>query len=139
MKPALALLSAVAALALAGCGQLDLTPEGDPGRVLAGTVEIGEDIALPADAVVTVRVVDLSNAALPPQVLGSQTITSPGVSPIPFHVGYRADDAALRRGLNIEARISFGGRVRYYNMNRYAVTLGNAAEDHRVTVSRTRE
>jgi uncharacterized lipoprotein YbaY len=135
VKPILGLLSAVAALGLAGCGQLDLTPEGDPSRVLTGQVEIGESIPLPADAVITVRVVDATAVGMPPQVLGSQTIKNPGVAPVTFRVEYRADDETLRRGLNVEARVSFGGKIRYFNLNRYAVTLGNAADPHRINVN----
>jgi uncharacterized lipoprotein YbaY len=114
---------------------MDLTPEGDPGRVLVGTVDIGEPTALPADATVTVRVVDTSAAGMPPVVLGSQTITNPGVAPVAFRVVYRAEDEDLRLGLNVEARISYGGKVRYYNVYKYAVNLGNAADEHRVSVT----
>jgi uncharacterized lipoprotein YbaY len=135
MRTPLALLSVAALLALSGCGQLDLTPEGDPSRVVTGQVEIGEDVALPADTVVTVRVVDASAVGMPPQVLGSQTINNPGVAPIPFRVEFRAEDEVLRRGLNIEVRVSIGGKVRYYNRNQHVVTLGNAAETHRISVS----
>jgi uncharacterized lipoprotein YbaY len=139
MKSTFAILAAAAALALSGCGQMDLTPEGDPGRVLTGTVDIGEEIALPTDTTVTVRVVDASNPGMPPVVLGSQTITNPGVAPIAFRVEYRAEDEVLRQGLNVDARISYGGKVRYYNLNQYAVTLGNAADEHRISVIRTEQ
>jgi uncharacterized lipoprotein YbaY len=134
MRPLLGILSA-AALALSGCGQLDLTPEGNPSRVLVGQVEIGGDALLPADTVVTVRVVDASAVGMPPQVLGSQTIRNPGIAPVPFRVEYRAEDELLRSGLNVEVRVSYGGKVRYFNLNRYAVTLGNAADTHRIRVN----
>jgi len=135
MKRTAAILAASAALALAGCGELDLTPEGSPGRVLTGRIELSDSAALPADAVVSVRVVDPSAAGMPPLVLGSQTIRGPGAAPVEFRVEYRAEDEALRRGLNIEARVSYGGKVRYFNVNKYVVTLGNAADPHRITVS----
>jgi len=48
---------------------------------------------------------------------------------------YRAEDDVLRKGLNIDARVSFGGKVRYYNRNSYVVTLGNAADAHRISVN----
>jgi uncharacterized lipoprotein YbaY len=138
MRRAGAFAAVLAALALSGCGQLDLTPEGDPGRVLVGRVELSDGATLPDDATLTVRVVDKSNTGMPPQVLGSQTVRNPGGgAPIEFRVGYRAEDDVLRRGLNIEARISFGGKVRYYNRNGYAVTLGNAADVHRIGVQPT--
>jgi uncharacterized lipoprotein YbaY len=135
MRTLLGSLSVAAALALSGCGQLDLTPEGNPSRVVEGQVEIGEDAALPADTVVTVRIVDASAVGMAPQVLGSQTIKNPGIAPIPFKVEYRAEDEVLRRGLNIEVRISIDGKVRYYNQNHHVVTLGNASEAHRINVT----
>ena len=134
MKTPLGLLAAAASLVLVGCGQLDLTPEGDPLRVLTGEVEVGQSAPLPSDTVVTVRIVDTTATGMPPQVLGSQTIRNPGVAPIPFRIEYRAEDDVLRRGLNIEARVSFGGKVQYFNRNNYAVTLGNFADAHRVSV-----
>jgi uncharacterized lipoprotein YbaY len=130
----MALLAAAAALALSGCGQLDLTPEGDPGRVVRGRIDLVHVAALPPDTVVTVRVVDASVVGMPPNVLGSQTLRDPGSAPIGFRVEYRAEDELLRRGLNIEVRISYGGKVRYFNRNRYALTLGNAADELRITV-----
>jgi putative lipoprotein len=135
MRHLLTLPALAAALALSGCGHLDVPPEGSPLRVLTGQVELGDAMALPPDTSVTVRVVDMTAAGMPPQVLGSQTITNPGPAPVPFRVEYTADDETLRRGLNIEARVSFGGKVRYYNVNRYAVTLGNASDPHRVTMT----
>jgi uncharacterized lipoprotein YbaY len=133
MKTTCSLLAATA-LILCGCGQMDLTPEGDPARVLTGTIDVGQETALPQDTTVTVRVVDMSNASMPPVVLGSQTIRNPGVAPIKFRVEYRAEDEVLRVGLNVDARISYDGKVRYYNANKYGVTLGNAADEHRITV-----
>jgi uncharacterized lipoprotein YbaY len=137
MNSKLAVLAMAAALALSGCGQMDLTPEGDSARVLNGSVDIGEQTTLPADTTMTVRVVDASAPGMPPVVLGSQTITNPGVPPVAFRVEYRAEDEVLRQGLNVEVRISYGGKVRYYNLNKYDVTLGNAADEHRISVVRT--
>jgi uncharacterized lipoprotein YbaY len=137
MKPCLGLFAAIAVLGVSGCGQMDLTPEGDPSRVLTGQVEIGGDVALPADTVVTVRILDMSAVGMPPLVLGSQTIRNPGIAPVSFRVEYRAEDDVLRRGLNVEARVSFGGKVRFFNLNSYAVTLRNAADSHRINVNPT--
>ncbi len=134
MKTPPAFLACLCALALAGCGHLELSPEGDPLRVLTGQVDLGDAVALPSDATVTVRVEDTSAAGMPPQVLGSQTVSNPGTAPIAFRLEYRAEDEVLRRGLNIEARVSYSGRVQYYNVNRYVVTLGNATDPHRISV-----
>ena len=133
MRPVLGILAAGAILASAGCGQLDLTPEGDPSRALVGQVDYSSDGPLPPGAVLTVRVVDAS--AMPPNVLGTQTIENPGASPVAFHVNYFAVDDLLRRGVNVEARLSVGGKVRYYNVNHYVVTLGSAGDSLRVHVN----
>jgi len=134
VKTPTAVLAALSALALAGCGQIDLTPESNPSRALTGRIDLAGPAALPADALVTVRVVDAS-AGMPPQVLGSQTIRSPGAAPIAFRVEYSAEDDVLRRGLNVEARVSYGGKVRYFNVSKYVVTLSNAAEPLMITVN----
>lgn len=134
MKTLLGLLASAAALALSGCGHLELSPEGDPLRVLVGQVDLGDTVVLPSDATVTVRVEDTSTIGMPPQVLGAQTIRDPGSAPVSFRVEYRAEDEVLIRGLSIEARVSYAGKVQYYNVNRYAVTLGNASDPHRISV-----
>jgi uncharacterized lipoprotein YbaY len=146
-----------AAALLAGCGQvaLDLTPEGNPDRILTGSVDFREPFSLPPDAVLVVRVEDPNRVTdtpptavlgepspvplqskLPPKILGEQTVKNPGSPPIPFRVAYTAVDEQLRRGLIIEARISYGGMVRFLNVDSYAVTLGNASDSHTVWVNR---
>jgi uncharacterized lipoprotein YbaY len=80
-------------------------------------------------------VLDTSDPVAGPVVLGEQKIPNPGTPPVPFRIEYRAEDTVLRHGLNIEARISVGGKLRFYNVNSYAVTLANAAEPHEVWVN----
>jgi uncharacterized lipoprotein YbaY len=150
----LSLLAALGALFSAtACSHLDLTPEGDPSRELHGTVTLRADVTLPPDSVVVVRVLDTSGrgpiaglvgsdlpvlARVKPtpieRELGKQIITAPGAGPIPFHVEYSADDDLLRRGLNVDVRISFGGRVQYRTANAHLVTLSSANLAHEVWV-----
>jgi uncharacterized lipoprotein YbaY len=138
----------------AGCGHLDVTPQDDPNRVLNGTVVFGNDpMLLPDDAVVVVSVIDAvpppplpmtpDNQMLkrpvpppdvPPEVLGEQTIRHPGDSPIPFRIEYRAESDQLRHGLNIEARVSYGGRVRYLNLDHCAIGLNDYADPQTIRV-----
>jgi uncharacterized lipoprotein YbaY len=146
------LLTVCAALfAGAGCAQIEITKEGDPNRSVNGTVEFRSEIALPDDAEVVVRVVDpagleqmraAANNDLPlgdraklepvPQVLGEQTIKGAKGGSIPFHVEYTADDSMLRHGLNIDARISFAGKVRFRTATAHVLTLANAEYPHAV-------
>ncbi|MES1167447.1 MAG: YbaY family lipoprotein [Pseudomonadota bacterium] len=125
----------VAALLLAGCDHIDIRPEGDSQRVLTGTVNFHVDEALPPDTVVLVRLVDTSNPGGAPMQLGEQTIKNPPNPPVPFRIEYQADDALLRHGLRIEARVSIGGKVRFYNVNGYALTLAKAADPQEVWVN----
>ena len=150
------LLAALAAL-WAGCGHLDMAGEGNPERVLTGQLNSSDGGTLPPDAVVAVRVVNpersteksptailgspstmSDGSAVPPKVLGEQIIHNPGSFPVSVRIEYTALDEELRRGLMIEARISYGGRVQYFNISGSAVTLGNFPDPHSVTVNRTR-
>ncbi len=119
----------------AGCANIDIKPEGDPNRVLTGTVNYGTDTVLPPGAVLTVRLLDPSDPSAPPMVLGEQTIKDPGTSPVAFRIEYQATDTLLQHGLNIEARIAVGGRLQFYNVNSYAVTLNHATEAQVVWVN----
>jgi uncharacterized lipoprotein YbaY len=133
--PGSAVLLVAALLLAAGCGHIDIRPEGDLQRVLTGTVNFHVDEPLPPDTVVLVRLVDTSNPSGAPMQLGEQTVTHPGQPPVPFRIEYQADDALLRHGLTIEARVSIGGKVRFYNVNGYALTLAKAADPQEVWVN----
>ena len=128
--------AALAALVTAGCGHLNLVPIGEPERVLSGTVILPDDTALPTGATVEVRVLDETNASTP-LVLGEQTITDPSSYPITFKVDYNAEDDLLRRGLNIEVRVSYGGRVRFSNRRGSLLTANDADLPHNVRVEGT--
>ena len=138
--------------AVAGCAHLDVTPEGSPDRVLNGTVNVRA--TLPAGAQILVRVVDISNRELGrpansdlsradrprpvpvERVLGEQTLTLSAATnePVPFRVEYRADDALLRHGLNVEARISVDGKLRHRSVNAHVLTLASSPFPHEVVV-----
>lgn len=139
-------------LVVTGCQNLDLTPETDPERVVSGTITMTADVQFPPDAELVVRVVDQTTIERPKltgvetpvvdsnpppkieRVLGEQVMRAPGGKPIPFRVEFRADDATMRRGLNIEARISQGGKVRYRTLNAHLLTLASLQFPHEVVV-----
>jgi len=138
MKKILLPALAVIGLLLAGCGgaAFDMARQSDPERVLTGSVAYAAEAPLPANALVRVRIIDNAKPDLP-VVLGEQEIKAPGASPVAFRIEYRAEDALLRRGLNVEARISIGGKVHFYNVNAYAITLNSASGPLRIEVNRT--
>jgi uncharacterized lipoprotein YbaY len=154
MKTNLPVLIAAAAVALlaAGCANLDVTPESNPERVLTGTVTARA--MLPAGAQVLVRVVEVSNRDVgraagsdlpvvnrPPampieRVVGEQTqiLAAATNDPVPYRIEYRADDTTLRRGLNVEARISVEGKVRHRNVSAHVLTLASSPYKHEIVV-----
>lgn len=140
-----------------GCGHVDLTPEGNPDRVVTGTVNVTMNLLPPPDASVVVRVIepaDVTNVTTAPandlvigergpqvrpeNVLGEQQIHAPAAVPVPFRLEFKASDAELRRGLNIEARISWGGKVRFRTVESQVITLATIAQPQVVWVQPVR-
>jgi uncharacterized lipoprotein YbaY len=143
MKAPVILLAVASAFLLAGCGHLDMSPEGNPNRVLNGT--ISSPYALPTGAEVLVRIIDTSSRGIPGPVSDlplagmarppaierivaehMQTHVGTSAEPVPFRMEYRTDDATLRHGLNIEVRVSHGGKLRFRNLRAHVLTLGNS-------------
>ncbi len=140
------LLSVLAALLLgaAGCSHIDTTPAGNPDRVLNGTVVF--EGTLPAGTEIIVRLLEPSAAdkaraagadfpaAAPAtgpktdRLLGEfrQTLAAAAMQPVPFKIEYFAEDALLRRGLNLDVRVSFGGKLRFRTVNAHVVTLAGS-------------
>jgi uncharacterized lipoprotein YbaY len=131
----LPVLLAAVFLFLNGCASIDIKPEGDVNRVLTGMVNYHADDPLPPGAILTVRLLDPSDPTMPPMVVGEQTIKDPGASPVAFRIEYQATDTLLQHGLNIEARIAVGGRLQFYNVNSYAVTLNHVTDLQSVWVN----
>jgi len=156
LRPIFLAAAAIVLLAGSGCANasLDLAAESDPNRVVTGTVNYRSEQPLPPDAEIVVRVIDTASveqtrtaanrdlpvatrpqSPLPPTVLGEQTIKSPGEAPVPFRVEFTASDALLLHGLNIDVRISAGGRVRFRTVNAHVVTLSSVGTGHEVWVA----
>jgi uncharacterized lipoprotein YbaY len=133
MKHVFAAVSAVALFfAVAGCGNVDLTPPGPGEHVVEGVVTLPMAGSLPENTEVTVQVADLSRGVGRGEVLGEQTIANPGKPPVPFRIYYRAEDAVLRRGLNLDVRVSIGGKLAYYTASAHPLTSANVNETHLV-------
>lgn len=114
-------------LLAAGCSYVEITQVGDSDRVLTGKVTYLPPEPVPAGAILSVRVVDSSSITSGPVLLGQQRIAISGEPPFEFRAEYRADDALLRRGVNVEAKILVNGKLRYGNLTAHVVTLGRAA------------
>jgi uncharacterized lipoprotein YbaY len=135
----------------AGCGHVDTTPDGDQNRVLSGVLVTG--VPLPAGAEVMVRLVaavgadrsqpmgsDIPVARSTPSVADRmlaeqvQELTAPAAGSVPFRIEFAAEDALLRRGVNLEARVSYSGRVRFRTINAHLVTLASASYPQRLVL-----
>jgi uncharacterized lipoprotein YbaY len=129
----LALLVSVLGLMFAGCGHLDTTPPSSAERVLKGVVNhANED--LPPGSEVTVRVLDLTRGNGRAEVLGETTVTNATKMPVPFTIEFTAEDGQLMRTVNVEARVSVGGHLRYTTTTGHPITLGNVNDSHVIEV-----
>jgi putative lipoprotein len=93
---------------------------------VTGTLTAREPLALTADAVVTVQLVDVSRQDVAAVVLAEQIITRPGQAPIPFELEYDPDSIKLTHRYAVQARIEVGGKLRYRNDTvHFVLTHGN--------------
>ena len=80
----------------------------DDERHLTGEVTYRERMALPADAVVSVRLFDPGAASVEAGTLGEEVIGDPGQVPIPFSVTYYESDVDPDGAYVVEAEITSG-------------------------------
>jgi len=129
---ALLLIVIVTVLFAAGC---DAAADQDS---VFGNIVYRERIALPPDAVVTVRIQNESLMDAPPEqtIIGEKIIAEPGQVPIPYEVFYDPADVDERVTYGITARIEDAdGNLLFINTQQVAViTDGNATEDVEVLV-----
>lgn len=132
--------AAVVALAVGGCGDSDAPPTPPPAprttaaptaaascppdncpRSVVGEIAYLEDVALPPDAVLEVRIADVSIADAPSVTISERTIANPGQVPISFALGYDPDDIDERFDYSVQASITQGGRLLFVNDTVYSV------------------
>ena len=119
------------AVLIAGCAS-DRGGVSDTRLMLTGTVNYRVRIALSPSAVMTVRMLDVTQKEAPVVVLGEKSISNPGNSPIAFSLAYPFGGISPTRNYVIDARIEVDGRLRFYTMEPYVVTPQNAADSHEV-------
>lgn len=128
----------VVGLIVGGCSS-------DRGRVvdsepkITGTVNYRVRIALPSTAVLTVRLLDVTETGAPAIVLAEKSISNPGNPPMPFELSYPFGGISARRSYVIDARIEVNGRLQFYSMQQHAVTHANAAQSHVIWVEQAKD
>jgi uncharacterized lipoprotein YbaY len=89
---------------------------------VTGTITYPQRIALPEDAVVEVKLSDVSLEDAPATTIGEQTITNPGQVPIPFEVTYDPAEIDPRFTYAIQVRINdSAGNLLWINTSAYNV------------------
>jgi putative lipoprotein len=122
-----------AALVLEGAGRLELTrivtpPEDTPTRrVVAGTVTYRERISPPPGAVLTVRIVDVTLAAVPAPVIAEDSYDLTAV-PAAFELFVDPDAIDVDRRYAIRAEIHDPQRLRWTTETVYPVLTPDAPE-----------
>lgn len=128
----------VVGLMVGGCSS-------DRGRVvdsepkITGTVNYRVRIALPPTAVLTVRLLDVTEKGAPAIVLAEKSISNPGNPPMRFELSYPFGGINEHRRYVIDARIEVNGRLKFYSMQQHAVTHANAGQPHEIWVEQAKD
>ncbi|HIK18559.1 MAG TPA: YbaY family lipoprotein [Leptolyngbyaceae cyanobacterium M33_DOE_097] len=81
---------------------------------VTGTVSYLQRIAMPPDATLEVRLLDVSRQDAPAEVLASETISFGGRQvPIPFALTYNPDKIQENHTYTVDARILVDGKLRF--------------------------
>ncbi len=111
-------LSVAFMLIASACGYLS--------NAVSGTITYDGDPEIPAGAVLTVQVRDVSYQDAASTLIASQTIENPEQFPIDFSVPYERRDIDSRATYGLQIRITLDGRLIYINDTAFEVlTRGN--------------
>lgn len=111
-RAALAML-ALAALPLAACA-------GGPRESVSGSIAYRDRIALPADSMLVVRLLDATRGNMAAYTLVEQRILSPQL-PARFDLRYRYGDINPQGAYYVQAQVEHAGRILLINDRDYAV------------------
>jgi putative lipoprotein len=118
-------------LSLAGCSLVSTRDSS-----VSGTVTYQQRIALPADAVLTVRIEDISRADAPSESVGEQLIDTKGTQvPIPFKVTYDPDKIDDKHTYSLRAYIKDGGGKFLFTSDSGVLVITNGNPTQNVEVN----
>ena len=98
-----AIFPLIAMLALSACSLFESGSSEACETSVSGSISYNQRIALPEDAVVTVKIEDTSLDDEPAETIGEQVITNPGQVPIDYEVCY--DPADIEEGHTYSMRV----------------------------------
>jgi putative lipoprotein len=118
-------------LSLTGCRSF---ASGDAS--VSGTVSYQQRTALPADAVLTVRIEDISLADAPSETIGEQLIDTKGAQvPIPFDVAFDPDRIQDNHTYSLRAYIKDGNGKFLFTSDTGALVITNGNPTQNVEVN----
>jgi putative lipoprotein len=89
---------------------------------VSGTVTYRQRIALPPNALLQVKLQEVSKQGVPPVVIGEQIIPTQGRQvPFPFEINYNQNTINPSYTYTVEARIFVDNRLRFINPTPYPV------------------
>ena len=89
--------------------------------IVTGTVTYRERIALTPNAVVEVKLIDISRADAPAVTIGEHILENPGQVPISFEIEYDPSAIDQRFVYAVQVRIMEGDQLAFINDTRYQV------------------
>ena len=95
----------------------------EPTAIVTGTVTYRERIALTSDAVVEVKLIDVSRADASAITIGEQIIENPGQVPIAFEMEYEPADIDGRFTYAVQVKIMEGDRLVFINDTTHQVII----------------
>lgn len=97
-------------------------------RRLTGSVSYRERIALPPDAVLEVRLLDVSLADAPSKTLAVTRVKTRHRMPIPYRLRYDDKDIRRNRSYALQAQITVDGKLWFITTTRHSVFGGGRDE-----------
>ena len=120
-----------------GCRSKVSAP-GYRGPVVFGAVMYRAPLNLPPDAMLTVRLLDVTRVDAPNIVLAEKSIFGPGQPPLAFELPYPPTAIRGDRRIVVEARIEVAGRPLFISATAHAVTPDTVMQPQEIWVERAR-
>jgi putative lipoprotein len=134
-RPSVRIATQRAGLALGALLSLAACQSREPDTLpVTGTITWASSEPLPADAVISVQLRDISRADAPARLVALQEITSATTPPIAFSLQMPATGIDPRASLSIAVRITSGDRLIYISDTVNPVPVTGAVEPVPVTV-----
>lgn len=134
MKKVFAIVASCFTLLLVGCQSPSQALDESQLSSVTGTISYRERIALPADAVVTVTLQDVSLADAPAEVIAKHRFVSNGEQvPFEFNLAYDKNKIESRHRYSVSARIEVNGQLRFISDSVNSV-ITDSEQTHHVNV-----